>query len=114
MTENLASDVAAMVKRHILNCAHEGHRSYCAAICGPTPDNWYEDEKCDCSRKDALALIEKLGQGWIPVSERLPDSKWVDPPTEWTADISGVVNILTEHNVVGSAAYHRAKAVWFS
>jgi hypothetical protein len=55
-------DVVEMVKRHILNCAYQGHHRDCSAVCGPTPDNWYEDGACDCSRKEVLGLLGKLGQ----------------------------------------------------
>lgn len=40
-----------------------------AAIRGPDGENWYEDEKCDCSRKMALMLLDAARESIQPKEE---------------------------------------------
>lgn len=33
---------------------HHGHASWCNSVKGPEGNNWYEEDKCNCSLKEAL------------------------------------------------------------
>lgn len=55
----LEAQVEAL-KKHIVDSEHYGHKDWCKAVCGPTPENWYRHEDCDCGRN---ALLEGKEQG---------------------------------------------------
>lgn len=49
-----------IIHAHLLTCMHYGHRVWCAAIRGPDREKWYQDELCNCSRRDAIAALAML------------------------------------------------------
>lgn len=48
------------VRDHILNTEHSGHRLFCRAICGPDGATWIEPAKCDCTQREALAILNEV------------------------------------------------------